>query len=213
MDFNNLDPKINEIINTGYAIGMIQVYDEIYRAIEFLSDKDVSTFLEIGTNNGGSFASWILTFKPELGISIDLPHADFGTSNFDEKERNKILSEFDCDSHFISGNSQDPLNLIEVERILNGRKIDFLFIDGDHTENGVTRDFFLYKHLVKDGGWIGFHDIKKTHFHHSVNCMVDLFWEKIEGDKVEFTNYQHQTCGIGIIQKNDNLKYCGFKIV
>jgi hypothetical protein len=36
------------------------------------------------------------------------------------------------------------LNLIQVEKFLNGREIDFLFIDGDHTEDGVTRDFFLY---------------------------------------------------------------------
>lgn len=213
MDFNNTDPKIDNIINTGYDIGMIQVYDELYRAIEFLLDKEVKTFLEIGTNNGGSFACWILTFKPELGISIDLPNGDFGTANFNEQERNNRLSQFDCQSHFISGDSQDPLNLIEVERILNGRKIDFLFIDGDHTENGVTRDFFLYKHLVKDGGWIGFHDIKTTPFHHSVNCRVDLFWDKLDGDKFEFTNYQHQTCGIGIVQKNDNLKYLQNKVV
>lgn len=213
MDFNNTDPKINEIINTGYGIGMIQVYDEIYRAIEFLSNKDISTFLEIGTNQGGSFACWILTCKPELGISIDIPNGVFGTNDFNEQERNEILSKFDCETHFISRNSQDPLNLVDVERILNGRKIDFLFIDGDHTEDGVTRDFFLYKHLVSNGGWIGFHDIKKTDFHHSVNCFVDFFWSKLEGDKVEFTNYQHQTCGIGIIQKNEKLKFNGYKIV
>lgn len=212
MDFNNTNPKIDEIITTGYGIGMIQVYDELYRAIEFLSDKKITTFLEIGTNKGGSFACWILSFKPELGISIDLPHSQFGTADFDEQSRNKLLSQFDCKSNFISGNSQDPLNLIEVERILNGRKIDFLFIDGDHTENGVTRDFFLYKHLVRDGGWIGFHDIKATSFHQSVNCRVDLFWSKLDGDKIEFVNYQHQTCGIGIVQKNDNLKYLQNKV-
>ena len=212
MDFNNTDPKINEIINTGYGIGMIQVYDEIYRTMEFLSSKNISTFLEIGTNKGGSFACWILICKPELGISIDLPNGVFGTNDFNEQERNELLSQFDCETHFISQNSQDPLNLIDVERILNGRKIDFLFIDGDHTEEGVTRDFFLYKHLVADGGWIGFHDIKKTEFHHSVNCFVDFFWDKLEGDKVEFTNYQHQTCGIGIIQKNEKLKFKGYKI-
>jgi predicted O-methyltransferase YrrM len=38
-------------------------------------------------------------------------------------------------------------------------KIDLLFIDGDHSYNGVKKDFTDYSPLVRKGGWIAFHDI------------------------------------------------------
>jgi hypothetical protein len=36
--------------------------------------------------------------------------------------------------------------------------IDVLFIDGDHSYNGVKNDFNLYSPLVKNGGYIVFDD-------------------------------------------------------
>jgi len=44
---------------------------------------------------------------------------------------------------------------------LNGEPLDFLFIDGDHTYEGVKRDFEMYSPLVRNGGIIAFHDIVK----------------------------------------------------
>ena len=45
------------------------------------------------------------------------------------------------------------------KNILNDKKVDFLFIDGDHTYQGVKKDFEIYCSLVKKDGIIGFHDI------------------------------------------------------
>ena len=39
------------------------------------------------------------------------------------------------------------------------KTIDFVFIDGDHTYEGVKSDFLNYGPLVRPGGIIGFHDI------------------------------------------------------
>lgn len=36
--------------------------------------------------------------------------------------------------------------------------IDFLFLDGDHTEEGVFKDWEIYSPLVKKGGLIALHD-------------------------------------------------------
>lgn len=38
-----------------------------------------------------------------------------------------------------------------------GKKIDLLFVDGDHTHAGVTRDLIYTRH-VKSGGYVVFHD-------------------------------------------------------
>ena len=42
---------------------------------------------------------------------------------------------------------------------MNGDKLDFLFIDGDHSYEGSKADFLLYKNYVREGGLIAFHDI------------------------------------------------------
>ena len=203
---NNM--TIEEILQAGYNQGMIQVYSEIYNAVKFVQELQPKIIVEIGTNQGGSFVCWALAANPEFILSIDLPNDIFGTQ-FHEDERNMQLSRITKNAHFISGNSQDALHLITLEKLLDGRKIDFLFIDGDHTEEGVTRDLFMYKHYVKDNGWIAFHDIKNTEFHHTRNCFVDTLWNKLDGNKIEFCDYISDSCGIGFIQKNEQLKYIG----
>jgi predicted O-methyltransferase YrrM len=49
----------------------------------------------------------------------------------------------------------------KAEEISEGEKVDFIFIDGDHSHDGVKRDFELYSPLVRKGGIIAFHDIAK----------------------------------------------------
>jgi Methyltransferase domain len=46
-----------------------------------------------------------------------------------------------------------------VEQALDGRLLDVLFIDGDHTYAAVRDDFAAYPRFVRDGGIIAFHDI------------------------------------------------------
>ncbi len=199
----------SKIVDGAFAFGAIQNYKEIYQAVDFIVNQNISSFLEIGTNQGGTFYAWTCASNPGVRISVDLPHGEFGTNNFDEKKRNSILSGYPGECYFISGSSQDKSNLMKVEEYLAGRTLDFLFIDGDHTEKGVTKDFLMYKHLVKKDGWIGFHDIKDSQFHHSHNCFVDKLWKKLSGDKLEYIDNSNGFGGIGFIQNNDNLKYTG----
>jgi hypothetical protein len=37
----------------------------------------------------------------------------------------------------------------EVKRILGGGRVDFIFIDGDHTCEGVKRDFEMHSPLMR----------------------------------------------------------------
>lgn len=201
------DPR--KIIEGAYALGTIQTYEEFFDAINFVLDKEIKNFIEVGTDKGGTFYAWTCCSDPGLRISVDIPHGEFGSAEgeFTEERRNKILSGYPGECHFVSGSSYDPKSVNEVIRILGGRKVDFLFIDGDHTEEGVTKDFFLYKEFVKEGGWIAFHDIKATEFHHERNCNVDALWSKLYGDKIEFVNERTVFGGFGFIQKNSSLKY------
>ncbi len=78
--------------------------------------------------------------------------------------------------------------------------VDFLFIDGDHTEVGVAVDFSLYKGLVREGGLIAFHDIQIEQPFES--NQVGRFWRKLPDDlvKQEFVDHPDQVgFGIGLI--------------
>jgi predicted O-methyltransferase YrrM len=46
-----------------------------------------------------------------------------------------------------------------VKALLGGQGLDYLFIDGDHTYEGVKCDFGMYGPMVRKGGLIAFHDI------------------------------------------------------
>ena len=84
---------------------------------------------------------------------------------------------------------------------------DFLFIDGDHTKEGVKEDFESYSPLVRDGGWIGFHDILDTEYHRSgrAGVIVEVcdLWNEIK-DKYEITEIidpnDQSMMGIGVIK-------------
>jgi predicted O-methyltransferase YrrM len=63
-------------------------------------------------------------------------------------------------------------------RILKGKPIDLLMIDGDHRYAAVRRDWNLYSPLVKKNGLIVFHDIL---FHPKVpECRVHRLWNEIK---------------------------------
>src|SRR5436305_1373985 len=65
-----------------------------------------------------------------------------------------------------------------VLRLLRGELFDFLFVDADHTYEGVRSDFEMYAPLVRSGGVLVFHDIV-TH-KSGTPCEVERFWNEIK---------------------------------
>jgi predicted O-methyltransferase YrrM len=86
--------------------------------------------------------------------------------------------------------------------MLGRKKIDLLFIDGDHTYEGVKADFEKYLPLVKKGGLIAFHDILDTPEHRAQNCYVAKFWEEIkqQHEHKEFVSQPLNWGGIGVLK-------------
>ncbi len=70
------------------------------------------------------------------------------------------------------GQSQDPEVIKRDKLLLNGKKVNLLFIDGDH--NIAKEDFHNYSQFVADGGWIAFHDILDK------GLQVRSFWEEVK---------------------------------
>jgi predicted O-methyltransferase YrrM len=90
-----------------------------------------------------------------------------------------------------------------IESILDEKKIDFLFIDGDHTYEGVKKDFKMYSPLVKDGRIIAFHDIVSGP--QNLVGGVPQFWQEIK-KKYKYLeiveDWNQRGYGIGVIYKN-----------
>jgi hypothetical protein len=62
----------------------------------------------------------------------------------------------------VVGDSHDPAFQARVRERFGAGGVDFLFIDGDHREEGVERDYLDYGPLVRPGGLIAFHDIEEA---------------------------------------------------
>lgn len=173
--------NIEKIIEEGYNIGMAQNKYEIKEALNFLiKKKGAKNFMEIGTDQGGMFYCLSkISDNNGIKISLDLPFSDF-TSNYNIEKRNKELKKLEGDIHILEGDSHKEYNIDRIDKILDGEKLDFLFIDGDHKYEGVKLDFHMYKKFVKPGGWIGFHDIKETQNHKDQNALVFKFWKELQ---------------------------------
>lgn len=180
------------------SIRPFQIINEIEELFTIIKDLNPQVVCEIGTDLGGTFYLWSKVRQSRgLFISIDLPRLY-------RKSLNRFLYSFFAKNQkvfFLRENSHSLECLLKVQKILGDKKIDFLFIDGDHSYEGVKQDFLLYAKHVRKGGIIGFHDIMKDNLPGNV-CDVDKFWARIK------TVYQHREivadrkqigAGIGII--------------
>ena len=188
------------------SIRPFQVRHEIEELFRIVKDLDPQVVCEIGTDLGGTFYLWSKTRESEgLFISIDLPRLY-------RKSLNRFLHSFFTKRQkvfFMRENSHSRKCLSKVQKLLGGKKIDFLFIDGDHSYAGVEQDFLFYAPLVRKGGIIAFHDIMEDHLPGNV-CDVDKFWERMK--KI----YQHREivadrkqigAGIGVLYYDPEKTY------
>jgi 23S rRNA U2552 (ribose-2'-O)-methylase RlmE/FtsJ len=194
----------------GLAIGKkgaTQKITELSPLLSLLKRRKLRTVVEIGTAQGGTFYAWCKIAEPgALIVSIDLPHGPFG-GGYTLKDIKKFrkYKRKGQKLYFLRRDSHRQKTKRELIGILHGRKIDFLFIDGDHRYAGVRRDFQLYSPLVKENGLIVFHDIL---FHPRVqNCKVDKFWNEVKNrfKYVEYIDRKDdrgwgQWGGIGVIR-------------
>ena len=180
-----------------------QVSWEIARLLRILAKHKPKFVLEIGTAGGGTLFLLAKVSSPDaLMISMDLPagRLDVGYSELKAPfyksfatNRQKI--------YLIRGDSHASDTFIMVEKILCGNMLDFLLIDGDHTYEGVRKDFELYSRLVKKRGMVAFHDIVPGPPENVGG--VPRFWSEVKHGfrYVELVkDWEQGVCGLGVLQ-------------
>jgi predicted O-methyltransferase YrrM len=162
--------------------GAMQKLRELAPLIALLRRRSPRVVVEIGTARGGTFYAWCQVAHPEaLLVSIDLPGGRFGGGYTpDDVSTLRRYGRPEQRLHFIRADSHRKETLRTLEQILVGAEIDFLMIDGDHTYEGVRRDFEMYAPLVGAGNPIALHDTL-PHPQGS-SSEVDRFWNEIRRD-------------------------------
>lgn len=179
-----------------FRITTIQIPDEILRLAGKVQALKPRLILEIGTARGGTSLIWS-AIASERVITCDLR---------DMSLQQKLLESLPppkskCQVTLLSGDSHTSGFRQRVAESLRGEKVDFLFIDGDHTVGGVTQDYKDYKDFVRPGGLIAFHDIVERQS--LPENQVFHFWKTIRGvlDTEEIVADPNQTgYGIGVVR-------------
>jgi predicted O-methyltransferase YrrM len=182
------ESRVQNIVEEAFSLqsGINQDKKEIILLLRYLSDYDIKTYLEIGTENGGTL--WLFSkFMPEdsLAISVDT-------------DVPSVLPKLPGQCHLVVADSRDNYTVHRISKILAGRQVDLLLIDGNHNIAGY--DFERYSILVRHGGIVLFHDINPNGPRHNVGTVPEVWLNTKDKYKhVEFVANNPDGFGIGLI--------------
>jgi predicted O-methyltransferase YrrM len=155
------DPRAAHAMYRARRVGLVQQTAEIRELFRRVRDVRPRRVLEIGTAYGGSLYLWTRASAPDARvISVDVPPWET-----DDPWEAQKLAQFRGFARprqaieLIRADSHLPATLTAVRAALGGEPLDFLFIDGDQTDEGVRRDAADYGALLRPGGLMALHDI------------------------------------------------------
>jgi predicted O-methyltransferase YrrM len=166
---------------------------ELARRVAELEPRNV---LEIGTFLGGTLLLWSqLATRRVISCDLRIPRV-----------RRALYRRFPrpgsgCEVVLLEGDSHSPAFRGRVVDALEGEPVDFLFVDGDHSESGVEADYRDYAPLVRPGGLIAFHDIVERQ--PTPETAVHAFWRRLRASvaATELVEDPAQVgFGIGVVQ-------------
>lgn len=169
--------------------GAVQRTSELARALVEVGRIRPAVIVEIGSHLGGTLNAWTRVARRDATVvSIDLQPARQGAAA-------RVLS--------ITGDSHDPAVLERLRAALGGRPVDFLFIDGDHSYDGVRADFTTFAPLVRGGGLVGLHDIVRDP--RREDCDVWKLWNELRerqqtSELVDVHGRRFGGMGIGLVR-------------
>ena len=148
-------------IRPGAVVFAMQRPSEVTAFLREVRALAPRTVLEIGTASGGMLFLLARCAAPDASIvSVDLPRGRFGGGY--AKWRMPLYSSFATGAQRITlvrADSHQSETLERVQRTLEGRPLDLIFVDGDHTYEGVCTDLTMYGPLLREGGLLALHDI------------------------------------------------------
>jgi predicted O-methyltransferase YrrM len=172
--------------------GMMQSSREAAEFAQFVSERQIANLCELGTCSGGTMYLLDKACKPGLRISMDRiwPERDPKDAKDHEADFHLHLP------HIIEvlGDIHHAEQQARLGEVLNGRELDLLFIDADHSYEGGKKHWEMYSPFVRRGGFVAWHDVRN-------GWACGQFYDELCAGypHYEFTD-QEALYGIGIIQ-------------
>ena len=151
---------------------------EIGELLRLVHQRGPRVLLEIGTNYGGT--AWLLSryAPPDALLTTCDIECKMNRAKLEQPtRRNQRIQFLQVDSHSESG--------AHAIRAAVADAVDLLFIDGDHSYEGVRQDFLAFADLLRPDGLLVFHDIVedyRTRFGIATNAYVGgvpRFWREL----------------------------------
>jgi hypothetical protein len=179
--------------NNGGGLKIWQYPNQFSKYMLLLQQQNISSYIEIGCRWGGTFVltteylKMFNTLTKSVAVDIiDSPVADYCSLN---KE-----------TAFIKMNSRD----LEFNNYMKQNKFDLIFIDGDHSYEGVKNDYEISKN---SGKIFVFHDI--------VNYVcpgVVSFWNELKSNESETYRFFEFTEQYDEVWNNTHQKFLGIGV-
>lgn len=206
---------------TPYRVLALQHRTELEEFVGYLRRREPRTVVEIGTFLGGTLYVWTRALdSTRRVVSVDRP---VWTELVHERRR-ELYPTFSAatDIDVVYGDSHGDATYEAVRERVDD--VDLLFVDGDHSYEGVREDFETYRDLLGNDGVVALHDIErhaadraeKRRRLERVDDLtedlvrvgrpewgVDEFWEELVGsyDTREFLTHPEQMgMGIGVVE-------------
>lgn len=197
------------------AFVAVQNRYELERFLTVVKQLRPKTVVEIGTARGGLlYCLAQLVAEDGLIVSVDLPGGpNCGGQTAIERT---VFSSFggscrrvEC----VSGDSHEPRTRASLERILCGRTVDLLVLDGDHSYEGVKRDYAMYADMLGPDGVLALHDICVCEEEWGPESDVARFWSELRAS-VPHHHSIIDPCGTSRCQKApEEIRRWGFGLV
>ena len=169
--------------------------DELDWMLDYV--KGATSLLEVGSSFGGTLAKMASVMKKGAKIvSVDAAMDEtplFLNPAASLKETCRQIAALGASVELLIGDSHSSQ---VVDRVSHYAPFDFVFIDGDHTYDGVKADWENYGPM---GTIVGFHDI---------GCVpeVNRFWEELKAKgnyRIEEQMAKEKGFGIGVVFRED----------
>ncbi len=161
--------------NIPVAISQYQAeFDQLLLLYAALQPKRV---LEIGTYAGGSLYHWLKLATPGTTV-VNVDPYESGTRGgefFDSYDNRHLYESWTppwvkCVT--IKGYSTEPY---VIKQVADYGQYDWIFVDGDHTLDGVRKDWANYSPMMKAGCFV-FHDIVRDE---TCGLSVPTLWKEL----------------------------------
>jgi len=174
--------------------------DELERFVRFCQDRGVRRYLEIGSRWGDSFYAVMANLPVHsFGMSIDLPESFEKADRLMATAAELHALDYVIDVFLWDSQSPEALRAAKLKA-----PFDLVFIDGNHTYEGVSRDWTNYHWLAPI---VALHDdsAPDTWMCDGKPNGVGRFWRELKArsgffrETVEFITPSDRPMGYGIV--------------